>query len=341
MGSYLRKFFVAALYSFLAFSLFAVENTSVTQVMIPDEVYIGDRVQVVYTFRTNVELVRNTQKNSEIALDVSKLAFESISSKCSVVDATLINNESEYTLRLTLIPWQVGEINFPPINLLYVLNTTVTEDVFIVQILPITIQSIVEKTHTEKMRPPVPPIIIPGTVYMILGVIVLSLILLIVFFRVLLKYKDIKRKIKNFILSRGYRKNASLTLKKVKKLSKNVKLSDSDFSKELQLIVRSYLEYRFSYPFTAVSTSGLSDAFNKLFAGEIPEHIAYETEELRSMFIRTDYIRYAHDSLDSQLYPPSEHEAAFVKNERDSLLKMFVSVVNSFEDKNKKEESDV
>ena len=84
MGSYLRKFFVAALYSFLAFSLFAVENTSVTQVMIPDEVYIGDRVQVVYTFRTNVELVRNTQKNSEIALDVSKLAFESISSKCSV-----------------------------------------------------------------------------------------------------------------------------------------------------------------------------------------------------------------------------------------------------------------
>ena len=83
---------------------------------------------------------------------------------------------------------------------------------------------------------------------------------------------------------------------------------------------------------------GIRNGFNKICCGEIPSVIAYSVEDLTSMFIRTDYIRFAHDSIDSQLYPPAEHQAKLVGGERKSLADMILKAISVFESDGESEE---
>ena len=243
----------------------APNNLDISQVVMPVDVYIGDRAQILFSFRTGIDLSSDENEKTEILLDVKKLPFNSISEKCSIVDAALLSNKNEYTLRFTIIPWQTGDINFPPFNLLSVLDLTQkNSESYIIQLLPVNVKSIVEKTKATKLRPPVPPIMIPGTTYIILLVIVLALVILILFFRFVLRYKKILAKWKNYQLLKAYKKNAALILKKIKKLKKDTKLTDVEFSSELQNITRSYLEYRFACPFSAISTSCIVPTFEKM-----------------------------------------------------------------------------
>ena len=95
--------------------------------------------------------------------------------------------------------------------------------------------------------------------------------------------------------------------------------------------MRSYLEFRFDFRFTSISSNSIRSSFEKIFAGTIPSEIAFAVEDITAMFVRTDYIRYAHDSIDSRLYPPSEHQAALVESERKTLSDMIIKSINCFE----------
>ena len=118
---------------------------------------------------------------------------------------------------------------------------------------------------------------------------------------------------------------------KIKKLIKNTKLTDIEFCSALQQITRKYLEFRFGQRFSAISSNDIRNVFKRICEDEMPSEVSYAVDDLTAMFVRTDYIRYAHDSIDSQLYPPTEHQAALVKNERKSLSDMILKSIEVFE----------
>lgn len=96
-------------------------------------------------------------------------------------------------------------------------------------------------------------------------------------------------------------------------------------------MTRAYLSFRFDFPFESESALGISTAFQQIFLGEIPDFVFPVLDDLTSMFIRTDYIRYAHGSLDEKREPKSEHEAHLAYGERKSLVATIVEAVKVFE----------
>lgn len=346
------KKFIASILLVLSFSCFVYSQDSENagQVLMPLEVYVGDRAEIRYTFRSAIDFFSGDKSIEKKEL---KNPFVGLEDNFSVVKAELYQNDMDYTLRFVIIPWKTGTISFPSFNLNSALGiktesagsegtakstsaSTVPE--FYVALYPIQIKSIVEKTDNHQMMPPVPPIIIPGTTYVIFLIALGAVIFLILFFRVLLKFNSIKNKWKLYLKKRAYKRNAEDALKKIKKLYKNTKSSDIEFCTGLQNITRNYLEFRFDYRFTAISSSKFRSAFEKICFGDIPSEIAFSVEDLAAMFVRTDYIRYAHDSIDSQLYPPSEHQAALAKTERKSLTEMVIKAIDCFETNEAQEE---
>lgn len=339
-----RNFVSIILMILLSAFSFSQEYENAGQVLLPIDVYVGDHAEIRYTFRSAIDFFAGdkTVEKKELLNP-----FVGLEDNFSVVKAELYQNDMEYTVRFVIIPWKTGNISFPSFNLNEALGivsdaennevkeasveTEMLQPEFYVALYPIQIKSIVEKTDNHQMMPPVPPIIIPGTTYVIFLIALGAIVFLIIFFRVLLKFNSIKRKWKMYLKQRAYKKNAEDAVKKIRKLYKNTKCSDIEFCTLLQNITRNYLEFRFDYRFTAISSSRIRETFEKICLGDIPFDIAYSVEDLVSMFLRTDYIRYAHDSIDSQLYPPLEHQAALVKTERKSLTEMVIKAIDCFE----------
>lgn len=319
------------------------DNASdLSQVLLPVEVYVGDEAELRYSFRSAVDFFPNAPLQMEEEIDVSKFPFTNLNSACSLKSAFFTRNDMEYAISLKFIPWRPGTIEFPPFDLFSVLNLNAKYEnkniSYTILFNPVEIKSIVEKTQIHEMRGPVPPLIIPGTTYVIFAVVLAAVLLLALFFRTIIKFGDIRRWLTHLKIRRAYRKNSIITKKKIKKLLKNKNLSDIEFCAALQKITRTYLEFRFDYPFSSASARGIREGFSKICFGEIPPVIAYSVEDLSSMFIRTDYIRYAHDSIESALYPPAEHEAKLAAGERKSLTDMVLKAITVFESDGESEE---
>jgi hypothetical protein len=59
-------------------------------------------------------------------------------------------------------------------------------------------------------------------------------------------------------------------------------------------------------------------------------------DKLSRLFVRTDYIRFAQGSIDSQLLPVEEHRAELLDNERKTIVEETNSIINIFESKFKR-----
>ncbi|MDY5884837.1 MAG: hypothetical protein SPJ44_00790 [Treponema sp.] len=335
----MKKLFLCLLSFFILASIsFSQDSEGVSQVILPIDVYVGDHAEIRYTFRSAIDFFPG-----ETGVEHKDLEnpFVGLEENFSVVKAELYRNDMEYTVRFVIVPWKVGTISFPGFNLNKALGikpeeNTLTEEAdaepeFIVALYPVQIKSIVEKTDNRQMMPPVPPIIIPGTTYVIFLLILAAIIVLILFFRILLKFNSIRKKWLLYLQKRAYKKNADDAVKKIKRLLKTSKVTDIEFCSSMQAITRQYLDFRFDFRFSAISSSSIPAVFEKICAGQIPSEISEAVDNITSMFIRTDYIRYAHDSIDSQLYPPQEHQAALIKNERRQLVQMILNAIEAFE----------
>lgn len=335
----MRKILIALFLHILCFPiLFAQDIEEASQVVLPIEIYVGDQAEIRYTFRSAVDFFPGEQKVEHKDLENP---FVGLEDDFSVVKSELYCNDMEYTVRFVIVPWKVGTITFPTFDLNTALGIKSQESSldlenpeeleFLIALYPVQIKSIVEKTGNSQMMPPAPPFIVPGTTYIIFLIILLFIILLIAFFSIILRFNTIKRKWEMFLLRRAYKRNANEAIKKIKRLIKNSKCTDIEFCSELQSITRQYLDFRFSFNFSAISSSFIPKEFEKICAGQLPLEISSAVDDLTAMFVRTDYIRYAHDSIDSQLYPPQEHQAALIKNERANLTTLVIGAIEKFE----------
>lgn len=346
----LKNFFAALV---LALSIVSVsaqsfsENVSdnaseLSQALIPLEVFVGDEAELRYSFRSAVDFFPNADLVMEEEIDISKFPFKNLYDSITLKNAYFSRNDMEYVISVHFIPWRSGVIEFPPFDLFSILSLSEKDKnkniSYSILFDPIEIKSIVEKTNLREMQPPAPPFIIPGTTYVIFAIAVAAVIIFALLLRALIKFGDIRRWFNHMKITRAYRRNSAVASKKIKKLLKNKKIGDIDFCAALQNITRAYLTFRFDYPFASASARGIREAFSKICFGEIPPAIDNSVEDLTSMFIRTDYIRYAHGSIESQLYPPAEHQAKLAPTERKSLADMTLKAIALFESDGESEE---
>ena len=88
----------------------------------------------------------------------------------------------------------------------------------------------------------------------------------------------------------------------------------------LQKIMREYLELRLDYPFTKTLTSEMSAAFNTATCGLADEKRYSAFENIISVFVRTDFIRFS-DSAD----------ATFKSGELSEHINTLISAIDAIE----------
>jgi hypothetical protein len=323
-------------------------DDDVEQVLIPKEVFVGDRAQIKYTFRSAVDFFALADKsrieNDTLTLLVSQKPFTDVADKCTVQSAVLIRNNLSYSLVITFVPWQPGRVDFAPFDLNVVASavpgkeSSTDEAHFIIDLAPVTIASLVERTGATALKPPVPPIVVPGTNYLIWSFAIIILILIFVAGIIIAKLPQLIEKIQTWKEQYGFYRNANSTCKKLHKLSERKNIDDRTFAACWQVIVRAYLERRFATSFASVPSSRIEAYIWQLTGETISPEQQDTVHELNTLFSRTDYIRFAAGSVDSELLPLQEHQAVFAEHERVELVERTEQIVKYLEVK--KEEED-
>ncbi len=312
---------------------FPQSATDVSQSVVPLEVYVGDVAEVRYSFRMESGAFPDGDFDEEV--DVERLPLEEMSAALTVRSSRFSRRDGVLTLALEIVPWRTGEIRFPPFDLrpaLGFLKAGSDEEVSLkVELLPVEVMSLVEKTGRSEMQGQLPPFVVPGTSYVVFAFAVAAAVALAFIFRAILKFHDLGAWILRMRLRRTRRRNSVLTLRKLRRLLRDDGASDIEFCAALQSAARSYLSCRFDFPFGARPALGIAAAFREIFLGDVPDFAFPALDDLTAMFVRTDYIRYAHGSLDEGLEPKSEHEACLAPGERKRLVAFAANAVRVFE----------
>ncbi len=132
--------------------------------LVPREVYIGD--QAVLSF-PSASLGRVLAPGERAELAPSELPEPTASATVlSVILTRGTEPEDEAIARIAFIPWNVGQVNLPPFSWK---SVTVSPPA-------VTIASIVERTGTISLEPPRPPLLVPGTTWLLYALAFVSVV---------------------------------------------------------------------------------------------------------------------------------------------------------------------
>ena len=306
-----------------------------TQVVMPKTIYVGDRAELRYTFRSAVDFfadMNDSALSREIAL--KSLPFETDTEDYTILDASLERNGLLYTFRLFFIPWNTGSIDFPMFDISAAVYGGAAAP-FIIDVQSVEVSSILQDQDEAQLRESMGPLLLPGTMYALYFAALLSVILLIVIFRLVVKRESVRDAYKTWKLLRLYAKNAKELYRSLKRLERaGKKIDDAEFCTELQQLIRRYLDFRFGYRFSAVSSPAIMDTFEKIMAGAMSEKTQSGAMSLAAVLRRTDYVRYARGSIDSKKEPAEEFAADLKADERSSLIRIVRDAVERFEGDN-------
>ncbi|MCK9169620.1 MAG: hypothetical protein M0P01_04325 [Treponema sp.] len=308
-------------------------QSEVTQVTLPKRIFIGDTAEVRYTFRSSVNFFSDMNNSKTLReIDSKSLGFDLETDDYTVTKASLARSGSLYTFSLCFIPWRTGDINFPSFDLARAVYGTASFT-FSIDMQPVSVSSILQAADDRTLRPPAGPQLLPGTVYALYAAAVAILFLLVVLIRIIVKWPVICKARKEKKILRSYARNERELLRRLRRLGKaGTQISDIQFCSDLQQLIRRYLDFRYGYHFSTVITSQFMAAFDKVTAGTLSDKKQKAVEELVSVLSRTDYIRFAHDSIDSNRLPAEQYSTELSEVEREQLLERIRGAVDSFEE---------
>lgn len=280
------------------------------QVLVPKQVYIGDRAELRCTFSTSAKIKAEGFCGE---LDYNQYDIKDVKLQPSGVNT--------YTLTIAFVPWRTGDIIIPD----YRLSEEVSSDEMIIHFNPVNIVSLTQKDSITTLRDSASPLLLPGTIYKLYGSLIAAILVLIVGIRLIVKHKDVAFFITRLVSSAKNNSNRRRTIKQLGKIAKNTQLSDNESAAEIQKTLRTYLEKRFDYPFSKTVSSELSAAFTKLTGGLLSEEKQDAYDDIVIAFVRTDYIRYSSASK-------------FNDDEKPALVKKLINDIETIES-NKSEKS--
>lgn len=273
------------------------------QVLVPKQVYIGDRAELRCTFSTSAKIKAEGFCGE---LDYNQYDIKDVKLQPSGINT--------YTLTIAFVPWRTGDIIIPD----YRLSEEVSSDEMIIHFNPVNIVSLTQKDSITTLRDSASPLLLPGTIYKLYGSLIAAILVLIVGIRLIVKHKDVAFFITRLVSSAKNNSNRRRTIKQLGKIAKNTQLSDNESAAEIQKTLRTYLEKRFDYPFSKTVSSELSVAFTKLTGGLLSEEKQDAYDDIVIAFVRTDYIRYSSASK-------------FGDDEKPALVKKLINDIETIE----------
>jgi hypothetical protein len=313
------------------------------QLIMPKIIYIGDTVEIRYIFHSEAKIFGGDFSESAstfLNLNTEYEFFKANAADFTVTKTTLEKQNAEYTLTLTIHPWKTGFLQIPPFNLTSLVNSSldfsrirekhtmaITFTPFIIDLSPIEIKSLVEKTGSHNFQPQVTPLTLPGTTAFLVILAIIAFILFASILFALLHLPKIARFLSNLSYLYSLKKNSRRTIKKIRQLQRKSSaiVTDKDFAEKLQHIMRDFLNKRFDTDFSSIVTSKIYSEFSELCGGTMSEHQENTVESLFSIFARLDYVRFAENG---SFLKENESNS---ENERITITENAVHLVEDFD----------
>ena len=305
------------------------------QALVPREVYVGDTAQLSYSFQSSADLyalVGSGTRASRIEggilyIDISDGYFSPMEPACSVTQLSLRQVGTTYTLVLHFVPWRTGRIAFISLDMERLFSLQAGG---VIMLEPVEVLSLSEKLGTTTLRPPAPPLLLPGTKYIVWSLIVVLVLLLIMLAVFAMNFSAFVRRTVLLRERIGYRRNAFRSRRRLRGLLRP-ELSDADFAQRWQQLMRSYLDYRFGASFLSITSKDIALTVARATGDMLDIEQENAVLSIQSLFIRTDYIRYAKDSPDSRKLPLQDHEAAFAGGEKERVVELSLVAISELE----------
>ncbi len=315
-------------------------NENIRQVLVPKEVYLGDKAQIQYSFVSQIDFFSkadsNAIKNNTLFFDHNIKEFASLADKCTVTDFRLLRNGNSYTIVISFIPWMPGSIDIDPFDLNSICRSTLAKSdsadanevaPFIIDIKSIEIASISDKMGVSTIRPELSPLLLPGTHYFIWLFVLISFFVILCVVFIIVKAAVLIANWK-ILGERLYQyRNIVKTKRDLKKLLKK-DCSDEAFALEWETISRSFLSRRYDFNFDSCPSSRIRATIERLTSGLLDINQTVQIEDINAMFIRCDYIKFASGSIDSKQLPFENHAAAFTLEERKSFVENMIQAID-------------
>ena len=276
------------------------------QVLVPQNVYIGDTAELRVSF-VSEKAEKLLKGQSSVELPLSNFTEELNFQEYQIEKINLITSgPNNYTFVITFIPWKTGNIKFPQYALM-------SEENLELKFENVSISSLI-KDESVGLQGQNAPLLLPGTVYKIYGILVGVILVLLILIRLIVKRDSVAASIKKRKLIKKYKKNKKETLKNLGKLLKKNEISDVDFAAEIQRLIRNYLEIRFEVPFTKTVSSEIKEKFNYV-ESPISEQKKEAINIIEKIFLDTDIIRYAQNSQ-------GLNKTKFLENEKQEMVEV-------------------
>lgn len=276
------------------------------QVLVPQNVYIGDTAELRVSF-VSEKAEKLLKGQSSVELPLSNFTEELNFQEYQIEKINLITSgPNNYTFVITFIPWKTGNIKFPQYALM-------SEENLELKFENVSISSLI-KDESVGLQGQNAPLLLPGTVYKIYGILVGVILVLLILIRLIVKRDSVAASIKKRKLIKKYKKNKKETLKNLGKLLKKNEISDVDFAAEIQRLIRNYLEVRFEVPFTKTVSSEIKEKFNYV-ESPISEQKKEAINIIEKIFLDTDIIRYAQNSQ-------GLNKTKFLENEKQEMVEV-------------------
>jgi len=285
----------------------------------PHEVFVGDVAEIRYDFSSSLvlcpqgiplELAGSKFTSNAWSTDTKVLSgdsFDILFARIVVNPKFTVSNSDKYILIIQLIPWVTEKLDIPPIDIVkaFELENNVEQASLIIDIPPVFISSIVEKTQKKVLQPSAGPLVIPGTTWIVYSLLLLVVLLGIVVIFFIARFKQFRNYLLIILHKIFLSKNYRLTLKSLTLLEKKSTTMDSRlFATGLSDTIRTYLQCRFNYNFKAVETSKLYRIFNTITGETASKSALTAIEDLQSVFMGLDYIKFSgvKDDTNKEMY---------------------------------------
>ncbi|UTC50194.1 hypothetical protein [Treponema sp. OMZ 855] len=209
-------------------------------ILIPQHIFVGDTAQFLFPL-SEKEYKMLTGSGFTVAAPIP-LKNMTQNDVMTINEIKIVTRESRYYLAITFVPWETGEIEFPSLTFLQ-LHTKLPA---------ISVASLLGTGERVSLQPPKPPLLPPGTDFLLYGAAVLGVGLLGVLaagVRLLL------RKLRRRTLGTAKKRLTALR-KQLKRLYKAAKKIQKDLPP----------------PGAAFATNPISADTNAIAAGEIQEN---------------------------------------------------------------------
>ena len=314
-------------------------------VLLPREAYVGDRVELRLTIAPGIELLPQSEDfvSKEFRPDEvwgsrdlafrQKLLAQDEGAAVSVHGVSLQRTDGGYSLSLVLTPWLPREIEPGYLNVLSLPEvrdfvggrisggTEASRQVpfLLVQLPKMQITSLSSKMGVTQLRPVAPPVLVPGSIYVVYGLGIAVLLLLIGVAVVLARFQQVRLFLKGVAVRIRLSRNYRWALRQLRRLD-GESLGGKELAARLECIARTYLEGRFGRSFTSAATSEIMFLLDEIFVGMLSDRQLEVAEGICVLLRRCDYLRYAPD-------------ARLERGEKDDLIRRLCGYVGFMEGK--------